>query len=366
MFFFKLNTNAMQHFKILRYFLLTLFICVVSQSAFSHTAFSRNEVFKINKVEGISQDSIPKSEIAEYRKRFESVEKMISRKSGSYADAKNSFNGISGSRVRNLPEFAGRFSAMQSKLNAWNLEVNPKQPPVVVPNNPKTPRTTSKTNEPVAKATETEVERRSLMLSYFPDTLTVGNNFLAYIEITKDNTVKFGNLSATNNTLDSIIISSLAGTSGATGTQVTVELTRDGGTDNFTIASRSDKTKTLSDNGTSRWEWNLSPNAEGEARFRLSVTYKKQSKDGVAQEVSAINKFITVKGLAKKTSEPAASNNTLWIILGVVALLVIIGIILSRGKKDKNNRNRTEQNRIEQDRIEQNRINREKNDSDVK
>lgn len=331
MFFFKLNTNAMQHFKILRYFLLVLFICVVSQSAFSHSKVL-NKPLTINKVEGISQDSISKSEIAEYRKNFESVEKMIANKRGTYADAKNSFNGISGSRVRNLPEFSGRFSAMQSKLNAWNLEVNPKQPPVVVPGTP-TPKNTGKTNEPVAKVTE--VEHKSLMLSYFPDTLTVGNNFLAYIEITKDNTVKFGNLSATNNTLDSIIISSIAGTSGATGTLVTVELTRDGGTDNFTIASRSDKTKTLSDNGTSRWEWNLSPNSEGEARFRLSVTYKKQSKDGVTQEVSAINKFITVKGLAKKTSEPAASNNTLWIILGVVALLIIIGIVLSRGKKNK-------------------------------
>lgn len=329
----------MQHFKILRYFLLALFICVVSQSAFSKTSSGETTLktlYKFSKVEGISQDSISKSEIADYRKRFESVEKMIARKSGNYTDAKRSFDGISSSRVRSLPEFAGRFSSMQSKLSAWNLEVNPKQPPVVVPNNPNTPRTTVKTNEPVAKATETEVERRSLMLSYFPDTLTVGNNFLAYIEITKDNTVKFGNLTGNNNTLDSLIISSLASTSGITpGTQVTVELTRDGGTDNFTIASRSDKTKTLSDNGTSRWEWNLSPNAEGEARFRLSVTYKKQSKDGVTQEVSAINKFITVKGLAKKTSEPAASNNTLWIILGVVALLVIIGIILSKGKKDK-------------------------------
>jgi uncharacterized protein HemX len=95
---------------------------------------------------------------------------------------------------------------------------------------------------------------------------------------------------------------------------------------------------------------------------------RKQSKDGATQDVTAINKFIVVKGLAKKTTEPK-SNNTLWIILAVVALLGLIGIILSRGKKNKHERNRTEQNRIEQDRIErdrneQNRINRDRNDLD--
>ena len=316
----------MQHFKTLRYFLLTLFICVVSLSAFS-PAFSHNETFNkpltINVTEGISQDSISKSEIADFRKRFESVEKMVASKRGNYADAKSSFVGLRGSRVSKLSEFAGRLSAMQTKLTAWNLEVNPKTPPVVVPNNPSTPRNTGKANEePVAKMTSTEIEHKSLMLSYFPDTLSVGNEFLAYVEITKDNTVKFGNLNAGNNTtLDSIIITSLAGTPGITpGTQVSIELTRDGGADNFAITSRSDKTKTLSDNGTSRWEWNLRPNAEGDIRLRLNVTYKKISKDGASQDVTAINKFIVVKGLAKKTTEPK-SNNTLWIILAVAALL---------------------------------------------
>lgn len=353
----------MQHFKTLRYFLLTLFICVVSQSAFSH-----NEVYKINKVEGISQDSIPKSEIADFRKRFESVEKMVASKRGNYADAKSSFEGLRGSRVSKLPEFAGRLSAMQQKLTAWNLEVNPKTPPVVVPNNPSTPRNTGKTNEPVAKMTSTEIEHKSLMLSYFPDTLSVGNEFLAYVEITKDNTVKFGNLNAGNNTtLDSIIIISLAGTPGVTpGTQVSIELSRDGGADNFAITSRSDKTKTLSDNGTSRWEWNLRPNAEGDTRLRLNVTYKKTTKDGASQDVTAINKFIVVKGLAKKTTEPK-SNNTLWIILAVAALLGLIGYLLSRGKKNKHERNRAEQNRLDEERIdqsrnEQKRINRDRDD----
>lgn len=355
----------MQHFKTLRYFLLALFICVVSQSAFSH-----NEVYKINKVEGISQDSIPKSEIADFRKRFESVEKMVASKRGNYADAKSSFEGLRGSRVSKLPEFAGRLSAMQQKLTAWNLEVNPKTPPVVVPNNPSTPRNTGKTNEPVAKMTSTEIEHKSLMLSYFPDTLSVGNEFLAYVEITKDNTVKFGNLNAGNNTtLDSIIIISLAGTPGVTpGTQVSIELSRDGGADNFAITSRSDKTKTLSDNGTSRWEWNLRPNAEGDTRLRLNVTYKKTTKDGASQDVTAINKFIVVKGLAKKTTEPK-SNNTLWIILAVAALLGLIGYLLSRGKKNKHERNRAEQNRLDEERIdqsrnEQKRINRDRDDLD--
>jgi hypothetical protein len=322
----------MQIHKFLKYLLFIVFI-----SAIAPSAYSGNESFMSKS--GISQDSIPKSEIAEYRKRFESVEKMIASRRGTYQDAKNSFNGISGSRVRNLPEFAGRFSAMQSKLNAWNLEVNPKQPPVVVPNNPSNPpKNTGKTNEPVAKPLGTEVEHKSLMLSYFPDTLTVGNNFLAYVEITKDNTVKFGNLTGSNNTLDSIIISSLAGTSGINpGTQITVELTRDGGSDNFTIASRSDKTKTLTDNGSARWEWNLSPTTEGDSRFRLSVTYKKVSKDGVTQDVPAMNKFITVKGLAQKTSEPK-SNYLPWIIVGALILLGLVGYALSRSKNKNKNR----------------------------
>lgn len=362
----------MQHFKTLRYFLLALFICVVSQSTLS-PAFSHERTFNkpltLNVTEGISQDSISKSEIADFRKRFESVEKMVASKRGNYADAKSSFDGLRGSRVSKLPEFAGRLSSMQSKLTAWNLEVNPKQPPVEVPNNPKNPRNTSKaTEEPVAKMTSTEIEHKSLMLTYFPDTLSIGNEFLAYVEITKDNTVKFGNLNAGNNTtLDSIIITSLAGTTGITpGTQVSVELTRDGGTDNFAITSRSDRTKTLSDNGTSRWEWNLRPNAEGETRLRLNVTYKKTTKDGASQDVSAINKFIVVKGLAKKTTEPK-SNNTIWIILAVAALLGLIGYLLSRGKKNKHERNRVEQNRLDQERIEQSRneqkrVNRDRDD----
>lgn len=357
----------MQHFKTLRYFLLALFICVVSQSAFSHNE-TFNKPLTINVTDGISQDSISKSEIADFRKRFESVEKMVASKRGNYADAKSSFDGLRGSRVSKLSEFAGRLSAMQQKLTAWNLEVNPKTPPVVVPNNPSTPRNTGKTNEPVAKMTSTEIEHKSLMLSYFPDTLSVGNEFLAYVEITKDNTVKFGNLNAGNNTtLDSIIITSLAGSPGITpGTQVSIELSRDGGTDNFAITSRSDKTKTLSDNGTARWEWNLRPNAEGETRLRLNVTYKKISKDGASQDVTAINKFIVVKGLAKKTTEPK-SNYLPWIIIGAIVLLALIGYALSRGKKNKHERNRAEQNRLDEDRIEQSRneqkrINRDRDD----
>lgn len=357
----------MQINRIFKYLLPVLFICVLSQSAFSH-----NKNFTINVTEGISQDSIPKSEIAEYRKRFESVEKMIASKRGNYADAKNSFNSISGSKVRNLPEFAGRYSAMQQKLNAWNLEVNPKTPPVVVPNNPSTPKNTGKTNEPVEKVTGNITEQKSLMLSYFPDTLSVGNEFLAYVEITKDNTVKFGNLNAGNNTtLDSIIISSLTGTSGtAPGTQISVELTRDGGPDNFAITSRSDRTKTLSDNGTSRWEWNLRANAEGDTRLRLNVMYKKLSKDGSSQDVTALNKFIVVKGLAKKTITAEKESNYLpWIIIGAIVLLALIGYALSRGKKNNYERRKAEQERLDRERIEQSRneqmkINRDRDELD--
>jgi hypothetical protein len=357
----------MQYYRILTFSLFALFICVISQRAFSHeTTF--NNSYKPYNAEGLSQDSIPKSEIAEYRKRFESVEKMIATKRGNYADAKNSFNSISSSRVRNLPEFAGRYSAMQQKLNAWNLEVNPKTPPVVVPNNPSTPRNTGKTNEPVEKVTGNITEHKSLMLTYFPDTLSVGNEFLAYVEITKDNTVKFGNLNAGNNTtLDSIIITSLAGTPGVTpGTQVSVELSRDGGADNFAITSRSDKTKTLSDNGTSRWEWNLRPNAEGDTRLRLNVTYKKVSADGkTTQDVQAINKFIVVKGLAKQTVTVEKESNYLpWIITGAIVLLVLIGYALSRGKKNNYERRKAEQDRLDRERIEQSRNEQKRINSD--
>ncbi len=355
----------MQYYRILTFSLFALFICVISQRAFSHeTTFKKK--YKTGNAEGISQDSIPKSEIAEYRKRFESVEKMIATKRGNYADAKNSFNSISSSRVRNLPEFAGRYSAMQQKLNAWNLEVNPKTPPVVVPNNPSTPRNTGKTNEPVEKVTGNITEQKSLMLTYFPDTLSVGNEFLAYVEITKDNTVKFGNLNAGNNTtLDSITISSVATTSGLSLTQVTVELTRDGGADNFTINSRSDKTRTIGA-GTGRWEWNLRPNAEGETRLRLNVTYQKVSADGkTTQDVQAINKFIVVKGLAKQTVTVEKESNYLpWIIIGAIVLLALIGYALSRGKKNNYERRKAEQDRLDRERIEQSRNEQKRINSD--
>lgn len=348
----------MEYNRILRHLLFVLFICAISQKAFSH-----NETFT-NKA-GISQDSIPKSEIAEYRKTFESVEKMIASKRGNYADAKRSFDALSGSRVRRLPEFSSRYSTMQSKLNAWNLEVNPKQPPVVVPNNPSNPpKNTGKTNEKMAASEEPKINetgRKSLMLSYFPDTMTVGTDFLAYIEITKDNTMQFGRLSSNGNSaLDSIIISSSAINSAVVNTQVSAELSRDGGADNFTINPRSDKTKTIGESGSSRWEWLVHANAEGESRLRLTVTYQKQNKDGSMQETSAINKVIVVKGLAKK-NDNASSGYLLWIILGLIILAAVVILIISLGRK---NRNRYRDDRYNDDR--DNRDDRLKDDRIIK
>ncbi len=359
----------MQYNKILKYFLFVIFIGTISFTI-SESAFAKNETLAIIKENrGVVSDSISKSEIADYRKNFEAVEKQIASKRGTYDDAKRSFNGISGSRVRNLPEFAGRFSSMQSKLTAWNLEVNPKQPPVVVPGTPKNPKNPVKTNNGQAEEEKNVNEniRKSLMLSYFPDTMSVGTDFLAYIEISKDNMMKFGNLNNNNNNsgIDSIVISSSALRTAVMNTQVTVELSKDGGADNFSINSRDSKMKTISDNGSARWEWLLSPNAAGDGRLRLSVTYQKQNKDGTMQDVAAMNKVIVVKGLAKKNTD-TASNNMLWIILGVVVVLVIIVFVLLNGRKNKNNQTRVDtNNRNDRQDVNRNDVNRNnRNDVD--
>lgn len=328
----------MQTYRILRYCFFVLFIVAISQ-----TAISKTETFRINtgsaERSGISQDSISKSEIADYRKRFEAIEKMINSKRGTYEDARRSLETLRNSRVRNLQEFSGRFSAMQQKLTAWNLEINPKVPPVKEPVNPNTPpKTTAQTSEQkagqVAEQKLTTTDKEATMLSYFPDTMTVGTDFLAYVEITRDNNVQLSTRgSNVNSTIDKFIISSSAIGTSVMSSSVTVELGLDGGNQNFTINPRSDsRTKTLTDNGSARWEWNISPNAAGDTRLKLTVKYQRQNPDGTMQEVSAISKVFVVRCLAKSET---TSDNLPWIILGVVVLLALIGYLvytLSRGK----------------------------------
>ncbi|MBS1494173.1 MAG: hypothetical protein JST55_11710 [Bacteroidetes bacterium] len=368
----------MQHYKIIRNILLAMFICAVT-FVISELAVSKNETsnatsnnsFAIVK-DGISADSISKAEIAEYRKNFESVEKMISRRMGSYDEAKRSFNSISGSRVRSLPEFAGRYSAMQQKLSAWNLEVNPKEPPVKVPNNPNNPRNSGKGNEQNAKPIEEdkntgEMERKSAMLSYFPDTLTVGNDFLAYVEITKNNTIQYDNRNGNvNSTLDSIVLGTYGMRTGVVNSSVTVDLSLDGSNSGFTINPRSEsKTKVIGDNGDARWEWMMHPNTEGEYRLRLTVKYQKVNKDGTTQEAPAITKVFVVKGLPRKVAEP--SSNLLWIALGLLALIIIVAAVMLSGK-NKRNKYRDEQvrnDRLREEQIRNEQIRKDNNRDDL-
>ncbi len=66
-----------------------------------------------------------KSGVADYRKSFESTEKMINSKSGSVADARKQFDMLKASKVRCLPEFWDRFNAMEKKLLDWEKPVEP-------------------------------------------------------------------------------------------------------------------------------------------------------------------------------------------------------------------------------------------------
>lgn len=66
-----------------------------------------------------------KSGVADYRKSFESTEKMINSKSGNVADARKQFDALKASKVRCLPEFWDRFNAMEKKLLDWEKPVEP-------------------------------------------------------------------------------------------------------------------------------------------------------------------------------------------------------------------------------------------------
>ncbi|CAN5497197.1 hypothetical protein BH10BAC5_BH10BAC5_18480 [soil metagenome] len=60
-----------------------------------------------------------KSGVADFRKSFEEVEKIINSKSGKPEDAMAKFNMIKASKIRCLPEFWDRFNAMEKKMMDW-------------------------------------------------------------------------------------------------------------------------------------------------------------------------------------------------------------------------------------------------------
>ena len=61
-----------------------------------------------------------KSQVADYRRKFEALEKKINSKSGSKEDAEKEFAEIEASKIRCLPEFWDRYQAMKKKLADWN------------------------------------------------------------------------------------------------------------------------------------------------------------------------------------------------------------------------------------------------------
>ena len=57
-----------------------------------------------------------KSQVAEYRRKFESVEKLIYSASGTKEEIRTAFDEIEASNIRCLPEFWDRFQGMKKKL----------------------------------------------------------------------------------------------------------------------------------------------------------------------------------------------------------------------------------------------------------
>ena len=62
-----------------------------------------------------------KSGVADFRKKFESLEKTINSKSGTKEDAEKDFAEIEASKIKCLPEFWDRYQAMKKKLAAWDV-----------------------------------------------------------------------------------------------------------------------------------------------------------------------------------------------------------------------------------------------------
>ena len=62
-----------------------------------------------------------KSGVADFRKKFESLEKTINSKSGTKEDAEKDFAEIEASKIKCLPEFWDRYLAMKKKLDGWDV-----------------------------------------------------------------------------------------------------------------------------------------------------------------------------------------------------------------------------------------------------
>jgi len=60
-----------------------------------------------------------KSGVADFRKKFEAVEKTINKKEGKKEDAVKMFAEIEASRIKCLPEFYDRYKKMKAALDAW-------------------------------------------------------------------------------------------------------------------------------------------------------------------------------------------------------------------------------------------------------
>jgi len=61
-----------------------------------------------------------KSGVADFRKKFEAVEKTINKKEGKKEDAVKMFAEIEASKVKCLPEFFDRYKKMKAALDAWS------------------------------------------------------------------------------------------------------------------------------------------------------------------------------------------------------------------------------------------------------
>ena len=61
-----------------------------------------------------------KSGVADFRKKFEAVEKTINKKEGKKEDAAKMFAEIEASKIKCLPEFFDRYKKMKAALDAWS------------------------------------------------------------------------------------------------------------------------------------------------------------------------------------------------------------------------------------------------------
>lgn len=61
-----------------------------------------------------------KSGVADFRKKFEAVEKTINKKEGKKEDAVKMFAEIEASKIKCLPEFFDRYKKMKAALDAWS------------------------------------------------------------------------------------------------------------------------------------------------------------------------------------------------------------------------------------------------------